>query len=421
MSDIILTARSNLVAIADAVRNKIGETDELTLGEIVESINGIEVGSGGIDTSDATATTSDILIGETAYVNGQKITGTIETKSVSDLATNGATVTVPSGYYASQATKSVTLAPQAAPNISVDASGLITATATQTAGYVSAGAKSATKQLPTKAATTITPTTMEQIAVLPGYYTSGNIRVAGDSNLAADNIKSGVSIFGVSGAYEGDGIDTSDATATAEEIFSGETAYVNGEKVTGTFTVEEEISAQDDLITQIQTALQNKASAEPVLQTKTVTPSVNSQTVEPDSGYDGLSSVVVEGDANLVADNIVSGVSIFGVTGSASSGGASVATCTVQLGENGDVTFDFITIGDSGVEIVQSVSAPATIANVVCNSIAAYFAPPFMDLCDYYMEIDGQQYYPEGTECSLHVPNSPDSTVHIDVYSMNAQ
>lgn len=48
-----------------------------------------------------------------------------------------------------------------------------------------------------------------------------------------DNIKSGVTIFGVNGEYKG--LDTSDATAKAQEIFKGKTAYVNGEKITGTY------------------------------------------------------------------------------------------------------------------------------------------------------------------------------------------
>lgn len=64
-----------------------------------------------------------------------------------DLTVSGATVSAPAGYYEQAASKSVATATQATPTITVDANGLITASATQSAGYVSKGTKSATKQL----------------------------------------------------------------------------------------------------------------------------------------------------------------------------------------------------------------------------------------------------------------------------------
>lgn len=91
-------------------------------------------------------------------------------------------------------------AAQATPVISVNTSGLITATA---------GTKSATHQLAFQPAKTITPSTASQIAISSGYYAGGNITVAGDGNLVAGNIKSGVSIFGVNGTYAGSGGNTS--------------------------------------------------------------------------------------------------------------------------------------------------------------------------------------------------------------------
>ena len=51
------------------------------------------------------------------------------------------------------------------------------------------------------------------------------------------------------------------------------------------------------------------------LQSKSVTPSTVPYTVSPDSGYNGLSGVTFGKDTNLVADNIASGKTIYGVTG----------------------------------------------------------------------------------------------------------
>ena len=88
------------------------------------------------------------------------------------------------------------------PTISVNTSGLVTATV---------GPKSSTYQLAFQPAKTVTPAATSQIAVSGNYYTGGDVVVAGDSNLTAENIKAGVSIFGVSGALvEGGGSESSD-------------------------------------------------------------------------------------------------------------------------------------------------------------------------------------------------------------------
>lgn len=110
-----------------------------------------------------------------------------------------------------------------------------------------------------KSAATYTPGTSNQ-TIGANQYLSGAQTIKGDSNLVAGNIRSGVSIFGV----------------------------------TGTMV----------------------AASSPNLQAKTVTPGTSSQTVRPDSGYDGLSQVVVSGDYDLVSGNIISGKTIFGVPGS---------------------------------------------------------------------------------------------------------
>lgn len=194
----------------------------------------------GSDTSDATATAADILEGETAYVATGKVRGTMPTRTADDVTIQSTTINVESGYYAPGTTKQIQTVEQATPSISVSAGGLITATADQTAGFVTDGTKSATQQLPVQGTQTIIPGTTQQ-TINDGVYLTGTQTIQGDAALIPDNIKDGVSIFGVEGTY--DGQQTSFAIPLVVTVEAGSTVIAenSGKRLTalsdGTATI----------------------------------------------------------------------------------------------------------------------------------------------------------------------------------------
>ena len=64
-------------------------------------------------------------------------------------------------------------------------------------------------------------------------YLLNSVEVGKPATMIPENIKSGIDIGGVVGTFEG-GVDTSDATATSNDILLGKTAYANNEKIIGT-------------------------------------------------------------------------------------------------------------------------------------------------------------------------------------------
>lgn len=276
---------------------------------------------------------TDFEIVEGTMPNRGQITKTISTKTEN--------YTIPEGYHNGNGNVSIDIAEQEkiiASNIKEGVTILGV-----TGNYsVPDNAIVPTKTLGT---TTYIPTTAE-IRIAAGTYCEGDQIIPGDPDLKAENIKSGVTIFNIAGSYtgpegnvvpttklqykewtpkaanqtieagtycEGQQVIKGDANLVASKIKSGETIF----GVTGSY------EGPSGYV--IPTS---KKAAD------TYTPNTKNQTIAAGTYLEGDQTIL--GDANLIPENIKSGITIFNVIGSyAGSGGATVKTAETTPSSNG--------------------------------------------------------------------------------------
>lgn len=106
---------TNLKNIANAIRTKRSTTTKMLPSEMADEISAIQVTTGNVDPSDATATSSDIISGKIAYSKNGKLTGTMKNNNTVNgtISAISESYTIEQGYHSGSGKVSIDATEQA--------------------------------------------------------------------------------------------------------------------------------------------------------------------------------------------------------------------------------------------------------------------------------------------------------------------
>lgn len=331
----VMITESYLEDIADAIREKKGGSNTYTPGEMAAAISSIDGGSTPVINSLNVTPSESQQTFNASNVDGYKpvtvagipldyVGSGIDQRSLSDLTVSGATVTVPAGYYESQASKSVS-------TMTLPTS----AASSATSGY-------------TSKATIGRSTSAQYINIPPGYNGAGAYYVI---SAVANGSASVPSTISGTSATVSTGTNTLTLTKTVSVTPTVSAGYISSGTATNS-----SVSLTASVTTQGAT---------------TYHPSTSSQTISGSRYLTGTQTINAVTTTNLTAANIKKDVvvkigdssdddCVVSITGTyeGSGGGLTVATATTTLSSiQGFIQFDnllgqptsFVVIAQNGI------------------------------------------------------------------------
>lgn len=314
-----------------------------TSGKVLSKVTVAAIPSQYKDISNVTATASDVLSGKTIVTENGEVTGTIASKSSSDVTvvvnSSGLVATAPAGYYASAGTKTLTslsipkstsFTVSTTANTSTDNSVLTVTNGTKrttevsnTGGTVSVSSNGGATNVTSNGSVTVTS---------PQYGTQGNdvTIIAWKPAASAQTSEQITRTLVEGGIWKLQYQDVSSVTATASDVLSGKKIVTSNGEVTGTMSNVGGMNATLDVrsghtsIYIPQGYHNGSGTVSIVTEEKSATPTESAQNITPIDGK-VLSKVTVGAiSSTYVGSGIVrnssSNITVSGVTVTAPAG-----------------------------------------------------------------------------------------------------